>query len=172
MWSHSRLSISRRRVPGPRAASASAAVSTHSRGRPWPRAARTRSLTHLLACHVSDRAPFSLQTPVERSERLAGCWAVRARAHPLSLAVWHFTLRFVLPGSWVGHPSPQRPKGKAVACSHHLDPKSTQRGSAHSTLFQASAFAPRSFSIFILAFSAFAPSGNKPPRVINLNPGS
>ena len=44
----------------------------------------------------------------------------------LSLAVWHFTLRFVLPGSWVGHPSPQRPKGKAVACSHPLDPKSTQ----------------------------------------------
>ena len=58
MWSHSRLSISRRRVPGPRAASASAAVSTHSRARPWPRAARTRSLTHLLACHVSDRALF------------------------------------------------------------------------------------------------------------------
>ena len=23
----------------------------------------------------------------------------------LSLSVWHFTLRFVLPGSWVGHPS-------------------------------------------------------------------
>ena len=52
----------------------------------------------------------SLQTPVERSERLAGCWAVRAGAHPLSLGVWHFTLRFVLPRSWVGYPSP-RPKG-------------------------------------------------------------
>ena len=108
--SHSRLSISRRRVPGPRAASASTAVSTHSRGRPWPRAARTRSLTHFLACHVPDRAPFSLQTPVERSERLAGGWAVRARANPLSLGVWHFTLRFVLPRSWVGHPS-RRPQG-------------------------------------------------------------
>ena len=126
LLSHSRLSISRRRVPGPRAVSASAAVSTHSRARPWPRAARTRSLTHLLACHVSDRAPFSLQTPVERSERLAGCWAVRARAHPLSLGAWHFTLRFVLPGSWVGYPRPQRPKGEAVPCSHHQDPKSTQ----------------------------------------------
>ena len=31
----------------------------------------------------------------QRSERVAGCWAVRARAHPLSLGVWHFTLRFV-----------------------------------------------------------------------------
>ena len=102
MLSPSRLSISRRRVPGPRAASASAAVSTHSRGPPCPRAARTLFLTHLLACHVSDRAPFSLQTPVERSERLAGCWAVRARANPLSLGVWHFTLRFVLPWSRVG----------------------------------------------------------------------
>ena len=72
MLSHSRLSISRRRVPGPRAASASAAVSTHSRGRPWPRAARTRSLTHLLACHVPDREPFFLQTPVNRSKRHPG----------------------------------------------------------------------------------------------------
>ena len=53
---------------------------------------------------------FPLQTPVERSERVAGCWAVRARANPLSLGVWHFTLRFVLPRSWVGYPS-RRPKG-------------------------------------------------------------
>ena len=58
----------------------------------------------------SVRAPFSLQTPVERSERVAGCWAVRARANPLSLGVWHFTLRFVLPRSWVGYPR-RRPKG-------------------------------------------------------------
>ena len=56
------------------------------------------------------RAPFSVQTPVERSERVAGCWAVRARANTLSLGVWHFTLRFVLPRSWVGYPC-QRPKG-------------------------------------------------------------
>ena len=124
MWSPSRLSISRRRVPGPRAASASAAVSTHSRGPPCPRAARTLFLTHLLACHVSDRAPFSLQTPVERSERLAGCWAVRARANPLSLGVWPFTLRFVLP-SGVGLATLAEGR-KAVACSRHLDPKSTQ----------------------------------------------
>ena len=41
MWSHSRLSISRRRVPGPCAASVHAAVSTHSQGPPYPRAART-----------------------------------------------------------------------------------------------------------------------------------
>ena len=84
--------------------------------------------THLLACPVSVRAPFSLQTPVERSERVAGCWAVRARAHPLSLGVWHFTLRFVLPGSWVGNPAlppgcdMQSPSGPKVY------PKSTQHG--------------------------------------------
>ena len=145
MWSRSRLSISRRRVPGPRAASANVAVSTHSRGPPYPRAVRTLFLTHLLACHVSDRAPFSLQTPVERSERLAGCWAVRARAHPLSLGVWHFTLRFVLPRSWVGYPSPRlegcgmhawpslgfgfihsEERSALRSCKHPLDPKSTQ----------------------------------------------
>ena len=34
----------------------------------------------------------------------------RARANPLSLGVWPFTLRFVLPRSWVGYPS-RRPKG-------------------------------------------------------------
>ena len=37
-------------------------------------------------------------------------WAVRARANPLSLGVRHFTLRFVLPRSWVGYPS-RSPKG-------------------------------------------------------------
>jgi hypothetical protein len=52
MLSHSRPPISRRRVAGPRAASASAAVSTHSRGPPYPRAARTLSLTHLLAYYT------------------------------------------------------------------------------------------------------------------------
>jgi hypothetical protein len=50
------------------------------------------------------RSPFSLQTLVERSERLAGCWAVRARANPLSLGVWHFTLRFVLRGAGLATP--------------------------------------------------------------------
>ena len=76
------------------------------------------------ACHVPDRAPFSLQTPVERSERLAGGWAVRARANPLSLGVWPFTLRFVLP-TGVGLATLAEGR-KAVACSRHLDPKSTQ----------------------------------------------
>ena len=41
---------------------------------------------------------------------MAGGWTVRVRANPLSLGVWHFTLRFVLPRSWVGYPS-RRPKG-------------------------------------------------------------
>ena len=69
------------------------------------------------------RAPFSLQTPVERSERVAGCWAVRARANPLSLGVWHFTLRFVWPGVGLATRAEGR---KAVACSRPLDPRSTQ----------------------------------------------
>ena len=98
LWSHSRLSISRRRVPGPRAASASAAVSTHSRGRPWPRAARTRFLTHLLACHVPAREPLFLQTPVNRSKRLAGGWAVRA-PFPSGLAL-HPEVRFAWELGW------------------------------------------------------------------------
>ena len=55
-------------------------------------------------------APSSLQTPVERSERVAG-WAVRARANPLSLRVWHFTLRFVLPGVGLAIP---------LGCPHSL----------------------------------------------------
>ena len=77
------------------------------RGPGLPALASSRTSSHAT---FSVRAPFSLQTPVERSERMAECWAVRARAHPLSLGVWHFTLRFVLPRSWVGYPSP-RPKG-------------------------------------------------------------
>ena len=35
-----------------------------------------------------------LLTLVERPERLAGCWTVGARANPLPLKIWHFTLRF------------------------------------------------------------------------------
>ena len=91
------------------------AVSTHSRGPPYPRAARTLFLTHRgpRMPRYSVCAPFSLQTPVERSERVEGCWAVRARANPLSLGVWHFTLRFVLPGVGLATPS-RRPKGCGV----------------------------------------------------------
>jgi hypothetical protein len=65
----------------------------------------------------------STYPPAERSERVAGCWAVRARANPLSLGVWHFTLRFVLPGVGLATRAEGR---KAVACSRPLDPKSTQ----------------------------------------------
>ena len=71
---------------------------------PKPRCARPPPRVPQPFPHYFFRAQFSLQTPVERSERVAGCWAVRARANPLSLGVWHFTLRFVLPRSWVGYP--------------------------------------------------------------------
>ena len=66
---------------------------------------------------------FRSLTPVEHSERLAGCWAVRARANPLSLGVWHFTLRFVLPGSWVGHPSATAAERRGWAMQSPLGPK-------------------------------------------------
>ena len=56
------------------------------------------------------RELFCLQTPVDRSKRVAGRWAVRAQANQLSLGVWYFTLRFILPRSWVGYPS-RRPTG-------------------------------------------------------------
>ena len=48
--------------------------------------------------HVSDRAPFFLQTPVERSERLAGGWAVRA-PFPSGLAL-HPEVRFTWELGW------------------------------------------------------------------------
>ena len=64
------------------------------------------------------RAPISL-TPGERSERVVGCWAVSARANPLSLAARYQNKahRQSIPGglslhpevrsawSWVGYPS-------------------------------------------------------------------
>ena len=125
MLLHSRPLISRRRVAEPRAASPSAAVSTHSQGPPYPRAARTLSPSRT-SSHATlfIRSPFSPPrlTPVERSERVAGWWAVRARANPLSLGVWHFTVRFVLPGVGLATRAESR---KAVVCSHPLDPKST-----------------------------------------------
>ena len=71
MWSHSRPSISRRRVPGPRAVLASVAVSTHSRGPPYSRAARTLFLTHLLACHV---LPFARRFPCRLRSNDPSAW--------------------------------------------------------------------------------------------------
>jgi hypothetical protein len=89
---------------GPRAASPSADVSTHSRGPPYPglpafSPSRTSSHDTLFF-----RSPYTLQTPVERSERLVGRWAVRAQANPRSLGVWRFTLRFALPGLGLATP--------------------------------------------------------------------
>ena len=60
--------------------------------------------------------PIPALGPFECSERVAGGWAVRARANPLSLGVWPFTLRFILPRSWVGYRTLAEGR-KAVACS-------------------------------------------------------
>jgi hypothetical protein len=59
-------------------------------------------------------ATYTLQTPVERSEHLSGWWTVRVRANPLSLEVWHFTLRFVLLG--VGWVTPVGLERRVVTC--------------------------------------------------------
>jgi hypothetical protein len=76
--SHSRSLISQRRVAGPSAASPGVAVSTHTRGPPYP----------LL--------PARFRWSV--SDRLEGWRTVRARVNPLSLEVWHSTLRLIQPG--------------------------------------------------------------------------
>jgi hypothetical protein len=101
---------------GPRAASPGAAVSTQTRGQPYPRAARNLSLMRLLACHTFIAlavCPADSGRSSRVNERLAGCWTVRARANPLSLEVWHFTLRFVLHG--VGLATPVDLERRAVA---------------------------------------------------------
>ena len=74
--------------------------------RPHPRAALPHAPTRIPRYFV--RAPFSLQTPVERSERVAGCWAVWSRSAFLRSSALHPEVRFAW--SWVGYPS-RRPKG-------------------------------------------------------------
>jgi hypothetical protein len=85
--SHSRPLISQRRVAGLSVASPSAAVSTHSRGPPYPRAARTLSLTHLLACHTFIPLvlyPADSGTVLPMARR--GVWQLSKSAFPRGLA--------------------------------------------------------------------------------------
>ena len=86
---------------------------------PTPGAHRSPGLPALSSSRTSSHATLFRSRAVfpadsagssDPTRRVAGCWAVRARANPLSLGVWHFTLRFVLPRSWVGYPR-RRPKG-------------------------------------------------------------
>jgi hypothetical protein len=64
-------------------------------------------------CSLANVRRFPCRLLSSALERVAGCWIVRARANPLSLEVWHFTLRCILRWSWVGY---SRPKGcRAVA---------------------------------------------------------
>ena len=53
------------------AVSAGVALSTHSRGSPYPRAARTLFLTHLLACHV---IPFARRFPCRLRSNDPSAW--------------------------------------------------------------------------------------------------
>jgi len=97
-----------------RTALQSTAVSTHS-GLPAPSPSRTSSHATQFFCST-----YTMQTPVEHSERLSGCGALRARANPLFLEVWHLTPRFALPG--VGLATPVDVERRAVT---GLDPKTT-----------------------------------------------
>ena len=47
-------------------------------------------------CSLANARRFPCRLRSSALERLVGCWIVRARANPLSLEVWHFTLRCIL----------------------------------------------------------------------------
>ena len=70
----------------------------------------SRLLTHLLACPVPDRGPFFLQTLVNRSERLAIGWGVRA-PFPSGPAL-HPEVRYAFESGWL--PFMQSPFGPKV----------------------------------------------------------
>ena len=68
------------------------------RGPGLPALASSRTSSHA-TCPIASRFSCRLRSNVPSAWRGVGLLG------HLSLAVWHFTLRFVLPGSWVGHPS-------------------------------------------------------------------
>ena len=72
---------------------------------------RMKRTLPILDASASSRVTGSTQ-PFPTKKSFAAWWA-RARANPLSLGVWHFTLRFVLPGVGLATPS-RRPKGCGV----------------------------------------------------------
>ena len=98
--SHSRPLISRRRVvvAGLSVVSPSAAVSTHTWGPPYPRAARTLSLTHLLTCLTFIALAVYPADSGEASDKaLPIAWRRGGQSNPLSLDVLHSTLSFAMP---------------------------------------------------------------------------
>ena len=114
MLSHSRPPISRRRLAGSRTASPRAAVSTHSRGPPYLLAARTLSLTHLLACHTIFPLALFPADSGRAFRALCGVTVGLLGHEQIRFPqVWHFTLRFVLPG--VGLATPVDLERRAVA---------------------------------------------------------
>jgi hypothetical protein len=106
---------------------------------PTPGAHRTTGLLALSSPRTSGMLRYfvrALFPRVDRSERASGSWAVRARANPLSLGVWHFTLRFIFPGvgcrrlKGCGMQSPSGPKVyltmpeyRSNKTKHHHHPK-------------------------------------------------
>ena len=55
--------------------------------------------------HAECTCPIARHFPCRLRSNVPSAWRGVGLLGHLSLVVWHFTLRFVLPGSWVGHPS-------------------------------------------------------------------
>ena len=81
-----------------------------------PALAPSRTSSHA-TCPIARRFSCRLRSNVPSAWRGVGLLG-----HP-SLAVWHFTLRFVLPGSWVGHPSATAAERRGWAMQSPSGPK-------------------------------------------------
>ena len=89
------------------------------RGPGLPALASSRTSSHA-TCPIARRFSCRLRSNVPSAWRGVGLLG-----HP-SLAVWHFTLRFVLPGSWVGHPSATAAERRGWAMQSPSGPKGIQ----------------------------------------------
>ena len=73
---------------------------------PTPGAHRAPGLPALSSSCTSSHAtcPIARRFPCRLRSNVPSAWRGVGLLGHLSLGVWHFTLRFVLPGSWVGYP--------------------------------------------------------------------
>ena len=81
-----------------------------------PALASSRTSSHA-TCPIASRFSCRLRSNVPSAWRGVGLLG------HLSLAVWHFTLRFVLPWSWVGHPSATAAERRGWAMQSPSGPK-------------------------------------------------
>ena len=92
---------------------------------PTPGAHRTPGLPALSSSRTSSHAtcPIARRFPCRLRSNVPSAWRGVGLLGHLSLAVWHFTLRFVLPGSWVGHPSATAAERRGWAMQSPSGPK-------------------------------------------------